>query len=66
MMIIMMIMIMIMILIMIRSEIIIIIIIMAQKEYNRTHDNVARAIYWDMAGKCAFDHIYMYFAQYKY
>ena len=28
---------------------------MAQKEYKKRHDNVARAIHWDLSGKCWFD-----------
>ena len=28
---------------------------LAQKEYKRRHDNVARAIHWDLAGKCGFE-----------
>ena len=28
---------------------------MAQKEYERRHDNVSRAVYWDLAGKCGFE-----------
>ena len=28
---------------------------LAQKEYKKRHDNVARAIHWDLSGKCGFD-----------
>ena len=28
---------------------------LAQKEYKRRHDNVARAIQWDLSGKCGFE-----------
>ena len=28
---------------------------LAQKEYKKGHDNVARAIHWDLSGKCGFD-----------
>ena len=28
---------------------------LAQKEYKKRHDNVARAIHWDLSGKCTFD-----------
>ena len=28
---------------------------MAQKEYKRRHDNLTRAIYWDLPGKCGFE-----------
>ena len=28
---------------------------LAQKEYKKRHDNVARAIHWDFSGKCGFD-----------
>jgi len=28
---------------------------LAQKEYKRRHDNVARAIHWDLSGKCGFE-----------
>ena len=27
---------------------------LAQAEYKRKHDNVARAVHWDLAGKCGF------------
>ena len=27
---------------------------LAQKEYKKRHDNVARAIHWDLSGKCGF------------
>ena len=27
---------------------------LAQKEFKRRHDNVARAIHWDLSGKCGF------------
>ena len=28
---------------------------LAQKEYKKRHYNVARAIHWDLSGKCGFD-----------
>ena len=28
---------------------------LAQKEYKKRHDNVARAIHWDLSGNCGFD-----------
>ena len=28
---------------------------LAQKEYKKRQDNVARAIHWDLSGKCGFD-----------
>ena len=28
---------------------------LAQKEYKKRHDNVARAIHWDLSGKCGFN-----------
>ena len=28
---------------------------LAQKEYKKRHNNVARAIHWDLSGKCGFD-----------
>ena len=28
---------------------------LAQKEYKKRHDNVARAVHWDLSGKCGFD-----------
>ena len=28
---------------------------LARKEYKKRHDNVARAIHWDLSGKCGFD-----------